>query len=254
MPADDAALQVELGRDPQVEVAVERVVVGDEGPRQRAAVERLQHRGSRPRRSLARRATAVCRDHLARAAEQLAGLLVGDQVELAVAVARLHVLEAVELVGRRAQALRQQPQPSTRSVSSPVRDLNAVPSTPTMSPRSSATSPSSARRRARRRAPGAGACRCRRRGRGTRPCPCPRRAVIRPATRYAASVSSPPRAVVGRAHRADLDPPVELVGERLDARLAQALELLAPLGDDRRLVALGCRSSSLTGASLRDKR
>ena len=42
--ADDAALQVELGRDPQVEVAVERVVVGGERPRQRAAVERLQHR------------------------------------------------------------------------------------------------------------------------------------------------------------------------------------------------------------------
>ena len=42
--ADDAALEVELGRDAQVEVAVERVVVRDERPRQRAAVERLQHR------------------------------------------------------------------------------------------------------------------------------------------------------------------------------------------------------------------
>ena len=42
--ADDQALQVELGRDPQVEVAVERVVVGRERPRQGAAVERLQDR------------------------------------------------------------------------------------------------------------------------------------------------------------------------------------------------------------------
>ena len=42
--ADDQPLEVELGRDPQVEVAVERVVVGGEGPRQGAAVERLQDR------------------------------------------------------------------------------------------------------------------------------------------------------------------------------------------------------------------
>ena len=38
------ALEVELGRDAQVERAVERVVVRRERARQRAAVERLQHR------------------------------------------------------------------------------------------------------------------------------------------------------------------------------------------------------------------
>ena len=37
-------LEVELGGDPQVHVAVERVVVRGERPGQRAAVERLQHR------------------------------------------------------------------------------------------------------------------------------------------------------------------------------------------------------------------
>ena len=42
--ADDAALEVQLGGDAQVEVALELVVVGDEGPGQGAAVERLQHR------------------------------------------------------------------------------------------------------------------------------------------------------------------------------------------------------------------
>ena len=42
--ADDEALEVELGGDAQVEVAVERVVVGREGARQGAAVERLQDR------------------------------------------------------------------------------------------------------------------------------------------------------------------------------------------------------------------
>ena len=42
--ADDEPLEVQLGGDPQVEVAVELVVVRDERPRQRAAVERLEHR------------------------------------------------------------------------------------------------------------------------------------------------------------------------------------------------------------------
>ena len=42
--ADDQALQVQLGRDAQVEVHVERVVVGDEGPRRGAAGDRLHHR------------------------------------------------------------------------------------------------------------------------------------------------------------------------------------------------------------------
>ena len=84
-------------------------MVGDERPRQRAAVERLQHRRldleeaalveeARGPRATSRRAQD----------EQLARLLVGEQVELAVAVARLDVGEAVVLVGRRAQRLRQQ--------------------------------------------------------------------------------------------------------------------------------------------------
>ena len=42
--AHDAALEVELGGDAQVEVAVERVVVRDERPGRRAAVDRLQRR------------------------------------------------------------------------------------------------------------------------------------------------------------------------------------------------------------------
>ena len=59
--ADDEALEVELGRDPQVEVAVERVVVGGEraapGRRRRAAAGPA----SRPRRSRARRTSGGSR-------------------------------------------------------------------------------------------------------------------------------------------------------------------------------------------------
>ena len=42
--ADHEPLQVELGRDAQVEIEVERVVVGDERPRRGAAGDRLHHR------------------------------------------------------------------------------------------------------------------------------------------------------------------------------------------------------------------
>ena len=43
-PADDQPLEVELRRDPQVEIGVELVVVGHERARERAAVPGLEHR------------------------------------------------------------------------------------------------------------------------------------------------------------------------------------------------------------------
>jgi hypothetical protein len=42
--ADDKALQVQLGRDAQKELHIERVVMGEERPRQRTARDRLHHR------------------------------------------------------------------------------------------------------------------------------------------------------------------------------------------------------------------
>ena len=42
-PAHHQPLQVQLRRDAQVEIDIERVVVRDERPRRRAAVERLHH-------------------------------------------------------------------------------------------------------------------------------------------------------------------------------------------------------------------
>ena len=55
--ADDQPLQVQLGRDAQVEVDVERVVVGDERLGQRAAGDRVEAPASRPRRSRGPRAS-----------------------------------------------------------------------------------------------------------------------------------------------------------------------------------------------------
>ena len=107
-PADDAAVEKQLDRDAQVQVAVERVVVRRERPRAGAARQRLQgrrfdlHEVALGQPFADRQHDLVARD------EQVARLLVGDQVELAVAVARARVAEAVVLVRRRAQRLGQQ--------------------------------------------------------------------------------------------------------------------------------------------------
>ena len=97
-PADDEPLQVELGGDPQVEVAVEGVVVGGERPGERAAVERLEHRRLHLDEATGVEPAPDLRDRLGPLQEELAGLLVRHQVELAPAVAGLDVLEAVELL------------------------------------------------------------------------------------------------------------------------------------------------------------
>ena len=101
-------LQVELGGDPQVEVAVERVVVGDEGPGQGAAVKRLQDRGLDLDEAALVEPAAHLADRAGAEGEDAAALLVGDQVQLTLAVAGLDVLETVELVRRGAQALGEQ--------------------------------------------------------------------------------------------------------------------------------------------------
>ena len=57
-PADDQPLEVELGRDPQVEVAVELVVVRDERAREARRRSAAAGPASRPRRSPRRRGSA----------------------------------------------------------------------------------------------------------------------------------------------------------------------------------------------------
>ena len=105
--ADDQPLEVQLGGDPQVQRAVERVVVGRERARGGAAVDRLQHRRLDLDEALVVEEPADLADHAGARDEQLARLLVGHQVQLAVAEARLDVGQPVVLLRRRAQRLRQ---------------------------------------------------------------------------------------------------------------------------------------------------
>ena len=80
----------------------------DERPRQRAAVDRLQDRRLDLDEAFVVEEAADRGDDLGARDEDLAGLLVGHQVQLAVAQARLGVGQPGVLVGRRAQRLGQQ--------------------------------------------------------------------------------------------------------------------------------------------------
>ncbi len=106
-PADDAALQIQLGRDPQVERSIERVVVGRERTRRGAAVDRLKHRRLDLDEAALVEEAADRRDRACPRHEPLAHGRIGDQVQLAVAQSRLDVGQPVVLVGQRTQRLGQ---------------------------------------------------------------------------------------------------------------------------------------------------
>ena len=97
-PADDQSLQVELGRDAEVEVHVEGVVVRDERPGGRATRDRVEHR----RLDLDEAALGEQLAHRAHDGEadleHAARVVVRDQVDVALAVARVDVGESVPLV------------------------------------------------------------------------------------------------------------------------------------------------------------
>ena len=100
---------MQLGRDAQGELHVERVVVRDERPRRGATGHARAAPASRPRRSRGRRGTrrmaAIDREA---DLEDAARVVVGDEVDVALAEARVDVGEAVPLVGQRPQRLREQ--------------------------------------------------------------------------------------------------------------------------------------------------
>ena len=120
----DAAIQVQLDRDAQVHVDVERVVVRHEWPRRGAARERLQHRRLDLREAASAQEVVDRLDHLRALEEHLARARVREQVQFAVAVARALVAHPVVAVGRgpqrlgqhRARAHRQRQLPALRHV------------------------------------------------------------------------------------------------------------------------------------------
>ena len=106
--ADDEPLQVQLGRDAEVEIDVERVVMRDERARGRPA-ELVVSTGVSTSTKPAVGELAPDRRHRGEAdREHASGVFVHDEVDVALPEAGVDVGEAVPLVGERAQRLGQQ--------------------------------------------------------------------------------------------------------------------------------------------------
>ena len=185
-------LEVELRGDPQVELAVELVVVGDERPRGRAAVDRLQHRRLDLDEARVVEEAADGGDHLRARDERLARpprWRGGRSRGGGGGSRRRRGRGACRAAG--AATWRAASNPVSCRVSSPARVFMTVPSTPIRSPRSRSS------RRAKASSPRTltRAMSCMRPERSTRSrnaaLPWPRRAARRPAMRAATSVSSP---------------------------------------------------------------
>jgi hypothetical protein len=106
--AHQQPLEVQLRRDAQEELHVQRVVVRDERPRRRAAGDGLQQRRLHLEEAAPLQEGPQVRDDGRARAEAQEARRVGDEVHVALPVARLDVREAVPLGGRRREALGQQ--------------------------------------------------------------------------------------------------------------------------------------------------
>ncbi len=106
--ADDESLQIELRGDAQVELGVELVRVRDERVCEGPAVARLEHGRLDLDEAGGVEVLPDGRDDLRSRREVLPRLLAHQQVEVALSVAELGILEAVERVGQGAADLREQ--------------------------------------------------------------------------------------------------------------------------------------------------
>ena len=107
--ADQQPLQMQLQRDAEEHIAVERIVVRLKRTRVAAAGNLLQHGGlDIDEATLIEQATNGG-DDLRTGSKNGAHLGIGDQVHVPLPVANLHVLQAMPFLGQRAQRFRQQP-------------------------------------------------------------------------------------------------------------------------------------------------
>ena len=109
-PPHHETLQIQLGGDPEEQWNVEGVMPGLERTRHRPARERLHHRRLDLEKPPLGEESAHEVHHPGAGAEGLARLFVHDEIEVAPAVTRLPVGESVELLGQRAERLREQPE------------------------------------------------------------------------------------------------------------------------------------------------
>ena len=98
--ADDEALQVELGRDAEIKVLVEGVVMGDEGSGERATGNWVQHRSLDFDEVLVVQKSAHRRHNLAALGEGLAGVIGDPQIDVPLPIAGVGIRDAVPLIGK----------------------------------------------------------------------------------------------------------------------------------------------------------
>ena len=106
-PANHAALKVQLRRDAQIDVGVQRVVVGDERPRRCAAGDWVQHRRLDLHEAGSAEAAPDGGNHLRSQQEDVADALVGPEVDLSLPVADVGVADTAPLVAEAAARVRE---------------------------------------------------------------------------------------------------------------------------------------------------
>ena len=107
---DHQTLQVQFRRDTQVHVQVQGVVMGDERTRRRAARDHLHHWGFHFHKVAVDHELADTGHDLGANFEGLTGVIVRDEIQVALTIARFLILQAVEFVRQRAQGFGQQTQ------------------------------------------------------------------------------------------------------------------------------------------------
>ena len=111
MPPTISRFRYSSGAMRRYSVHVERVVVRHERPRQRAAGDRLHHRRLDFEEPARVQEPADRGDDPAADLEHAPRVGIDDEVEVALAIARLDVGQAVPLLGQRQQALGEEVQP-----------------------------------------------------------------------------------------------------------------------------------------------
>ena len=106
--AHNQAFEIQFRFDAQEHVDIQRVVMGFEGTGRRANLQRVQDRRVHLQKAAGIEKIAHGVDHTAAFAEGLAHLGVDDHVHIALTVAKIRVLEAMELLRQHLEALAQQ--------------------------------------------------------------------------------------------------------------------------------------------------
>ena len=108
MTSNHQPLEVQLQRDPQIQIDVERVVMRDERPRRRAAGDRVQHRSLRLDVALLAERLPYRADDSRPLQQSVEHPLVVDHVDVTVPQEHLDVARTVKLLRRSRQRFAQQ--------------------------------------------------------------------------------------------------------------------------------------------------